>query len=281
MNIAKDVNETIQIRAEAIDTLLEYGNNRDKIFANEQLSTLGDTYIENLKEGGIYNNSQNVHNETISSSIRGMLRYLIKEDIKLRKEMKDNDEKEVQIEDIHQFILSHSLDEQQNHQYIETLHRLMTDPSRYEGKNLCEIILMVWRRITKMEKEREELFSRFIQELDEMKDTCSFGHLSRVLNVLSGYIQSEDYQLRINPKDSLRSCIFARLNAELRKMGGAQQEEIIEALSSSKEEDKQIVEEFISYYFDKEELQKEFKDSLSEEEFNTIYDKTISEYIGK
>lgn len=140
---------------------------------------------------------------------------------------------------------------------------------------------MVWKKINSFEESiKLELYKRFIQELEDMIDTCSSGHLSRLLNILSGYIEDKDYQLKINPIDSLRSSIFARLNSELRKLGINQQEEILLALSSSNKEDKFILEEYISYYSPKDELKEEYKEIMKEEEFEEVYNRTINEYMG-
>ena len=274
-NISSDTNETIQFRCEAIDTLLEYGSLRDREFAKLELEKLGNNYYNNMIQT-IYTNTQNVHDESINTSIRNMLRSLIKNDLKYKSE------KEYQIEDIHNFIIDYCNKNESNYSiYLDTLKRLMTDPSKYEGKNLCNIILMVWKKINSFEESiKLELYKRFIQELHDMIDTCSSGHLSRILNILSGYIEDKDYQLKINPIDSLRSSIFARLNSELRKLGINQQEEILLALSSSNKEDKLVLEEYISYYSPKDELQEEYKELMKEDEFEEVYNKTINEYMG-
>jgi len=274
-NISSDINETIQFRCEAIDTLLEYGNLKDREFGKSELEKLGNNYYDNMIKT-IYTNTQNVHDETINISIRNMLRTLIKDDLKYKLE------KEYQMEDIHNFIIDYCNKNELNYSiYLDTLKRLMTDPSKYEGKNLCNIILMVWKKINSFEDYiKLELYKRFIQELHDMIDTCSSGHLSRILNILSGYIEDKDYQLKINPIDSLRSSIFARLNSELRKLGINQQEEILLALSSSNKEDKLILEEYISYYSPKDELQEEYKELMKEDEFEEVYNKTINEYMG-
>jgi len=274
-NISSDINETIQFRCEAIDTLLEYGSLKDREFAKLELEKLGNNYYDNMIQT-IYTNTQNVHDETINTSIRNMLRSLIKDDLKYKLE------KEYQIEDIHNFIIDYCNKNESNYSiYLDTLKRLMTDPSKYEGKNLCNIILMVWKKINSFEESiKLELYKRFIQELEDMIDTCSSGHLSRLLNILSGYIEDKDYQLKINPIDSLRSSIFARLNSELRKLGINQQEEILLALSSSNKEDKFILEEYISYYSPKDELKEEYKEIMKEEEFEEVYNRTINEYMG-
>jgi hypothetical protein len=274
-DISADQNETIQSRAESIDTLLEYGNLSDRDYANKQLETLGDNYVENLKMN-IYTNTQNIHNETIQLSIRNMLRNLIKENYKIKHE------KEYHIEDIHNWILKYStMLNKDSEKYIKILNRLLTDPSKYEGYTLSDILLLVWKRIYTFNIDTiETLQKRFFEELDDMDETCSSGHLSRILNILSGFIKDEEYQLKINPKDSLKSAIFARLNSQLRKLGIKEQEEILEALASNKKEDKFILEEYITYYSPKEELEEEYKGLLKEEEFNSIYELTIKEYMG-
>jgi len=53
----------------------------------------------------------------------------------------------------------------------------------------------------------EELFKRFVEELYEMADTCSSGHLVRLANIFSGF----DNTTVIDVQDELKACIFTRL----------------------------------------------------------------------
>lgn len=282
--LSNEDNEVLEMRYEAIDTLLEYGEANDKIYARDILEKIGADY-ESSEYRNIYEYNQNVHNSTISNSVRKILRNLIKDDFKIKNKYP------VQLEDIHKYIIDSCKTEEDKIKaatYITILNRILLDPSKFEGKNLLDILIIVWRRIQTFECDIKcELYKRFFEELDDMKETCSSGHLSRIINVLSGYISEEEYELRVDPKDSLKSSIFARLNAELRKLPIAQQEEVILAMSNNDKTDefsKMAVEEFITYYNPYDELKIEYvtgyKPLLEIGIFEEIYANTIKEYIG-
>jgi hypothetical protein len=247
-SVINDVNEQYGTKMECIDTLLEYGDKNDQEYCMPLLDE-----------------TQEVHQEHITTSVRKMLRNLIKDRRKLKvvREM----------EDIHKYLLDKNRSD-----LMEVLTRVLMDPSKYDGYTLSDILLMVWNTMFSMEQHTGEMLKRFIQELEEMKGVCSTGLLSRILNILSGFVNDEDYNFKINIMDVIRSDIFQRYNNELRRMPPIQQEEILNSLCS---DDKQVAEEFLTYYDIKDELYYEYKDRISNEDFERIYEKTKEEYIGK
>lgn len=278
IDLSNDSMELIDLRYEAIDTLLEYGSQEDKLFAKEILDNISVNY--DGEDIHVFNDKQNVHNNTISYSVRSILRNLIKDDLKINKKYP------VQLEDIHKYIIDKN--NANNNKYIMTLNRILLDPSKYEGKSLLDILIIVWRKIQTFEDNiKEDLYKRFFEELDDMEESCSSGHLSRLINILSGYISEEEYELRIDPRDALRAAIFGRLNAELRKLPMIQQEAVILAMSNNDKTDllsKMAVEEFITYFTPYEELKLEYTEGnqqlLDITTFEDIYKSTIDEYIG-
>jgi hypothetical protein len=282
-NISSDNSELIEYRYEAIDTLLEYGEENlernDKQFARDMLDTISDSSERDTnKSNNIYTDSQNVHDSTISYSIKCILRNLLKDDLKLRNKL------EIHLEDIHEYIIDRNKDSK----YISILNRILLDPSKFEGKTLSDILIIVWRRIQLFEQDtKTELYKRFFEELDEMESTCTSGHLSRIVNILTGFIQTEDYELHSDPRDTLRSDIFASLNRDLRSLPIAQQEAVILAMSENDKSDplaKMAVEEFITYFTPYDKLKDSYiggiRPLMDLTTFEDIYNSTIKEYIG-
>lgn len=60
------------------------------------------------------------------------------------------------------------------------------------------------------EEQREQLYQRLNEELDEMRGKCSTGHLSRLVNVLQGF--SDKYTIQIHPKHEIKSFVYYHLN---------------------------------------------------------------------
>jgi arsenate reductase-like glutaredoxin family protein len=57
-----------------------------------------------------------------------------------------------------------------------------------------------------------------------------------------------------------------------------QQEEILNSLCS---DDKQVAEEFLNYYDIKDEMLEVYKNRISKEELESVYEKTKDEYLGR
>ena len=70
----------------------------------------------------------------------------------------------------------------------------------------------------------EELLKRFTEELYEMADTCSTGHLVRLANIFSGY----DVNMHMDVEDELKSCIFHRLTIIINSKSEEEQDKIYE-----------------------------------------------------
>lgn len=107
-------------------------------------------------------------------------------------------------------------DRKQKFNALKALHRINIDTATFtEHKaTLQEIFLHVWLRINDYEGEKlNVLKKRFFEELCDMSDTCSSGHSSRFINVLSTY----DSSLSLKWEDQILSNIKGRLNAAIRK----------------------------------------------------------------
>jgi hypothetical protein len=85
--------------------------------------------------------------------------------------------------------------------------------------------------------------------------------------------------LTIDPRDELRSAIFARLNTAISGLPHYLKEDVTNSLWG---DDKSTFEEFLSLYGDtiREELITEYKEILEEAEVNKIYEKTIKDFQG-
>jgi hypothetical protein len=62
---------------------------------------------------------------------------------------------------------------------------------------------------------RDELFRRLNEELDEMRNKCSTGHMSRLVNVIQGF--SERYTLSIHPEQEIKTFIYQYLTRRLQE----------------------------------------------------------------
>ena len=294
LEIADDKKETVYARAECADILYTYGEGNEIYYGKKIITELG--IDENQERKTVYTNMQNVHNEKITESVIKIIRTLKREfhsilgKLFTEKYTIDNVRN-----DLNEIIskkfstIQPSLNSDTNLSEMEKkrenvnkfLFRIMTDPSRYEQMSIAEIMLLVYYKIKKLDEEKINVcIQRLLEESEESLETCSSGYLTRIINVLSGFVEGEDMQLRLDPKDELRSAIFARIHQRIRSLPDVLRNDVLEGLTSDKEEDKQYFDQFMDYYSPEEELWNEYKDIMIESEFKEVFIKSVNEYKG-
>lgn len=273
LSIANDVNVEINYRAECADILDRAGYGDYKNIGRKIIEELGDLYNEN-KLRTIYTNLQNVHDTTVTKKVIDTLRQLIQTVTTTRNSG-----------EIYEYIVNMMDSEvgdigitynEMKPKVIESFQRIIIDTSRYEGLPMCDIMMLVWEKIC-TSKDKDELVHRLIDELHEMHQTCSTGHLSRLINILSGFY--DDIQpIRISFKDQLRSNVFARYTAAIKSLGYHEQEAIVQEMTTSS---KPTIEEVKYSYSPKEELEDEFvPEYITKEDFNEIYERAEKDFFG-
>jgi hypothetical protein len=154
---------------------------------------------------------------------------------------------------------------------MSSLERIMIDTAKYEMLNMSDILVLVWEYICQSEH-KDELEKRLLQELEDMDQTCSTGHLSRILNILSGYFSENVVQITL--KDQLRSNIFARYTKLIKMLPEYTQEKINNELASSETIEKDTIKIFLLDFNIEEVLYKEFvnESNMDVSEFYETYE---------
>jgi hypothetical protein len=219
-------------------------------------------------------NEQNVHNEKLNESVQKIIRSLRKEFYNIKQIQTEEYTLETIQNAINNIISPNDNDTREKVKSF--FFRIMTDPSKYERLNLADILLLVYHKIQTFDNDTKQIcIQRLLEESVESINTCSTGYLSRIINVLSGFVEGEEFSMRIDPKDELRSAVFARVHAKIRSLPDQLRNDILESVSG---DDKSMFDEFIEYYSPEEELWNEYKEIMKEEDFKTIYNKCIEEY---
>jgi len=273
LDVADDKNESIYARSECADILLTLGEGNEIIFAEQVIEELGDLYNEN-KNKTIYTNAQNAHNETINENTRNIVRALYKEYLKTKSY---NDLVKTSYEDIHKELSEIDKSPETHDKLHNFFYRVMTDPFRFERLSLSDIVLLVYYKICSF-KDKTELMKRFLEEILDCDNTCTTGYFTRIVNALNGFINNKDLCFNINPKDELRSVIFARINRNIRSLPEKTRESVLEAVE---EGNFGVFEEFMDYYSPEDEIRKEYTGLIEEEEFKLLFDKCVREFMGK
>lgn len=191
----------------------------------------------------------------------------------LEKLLKLKNTTEINTGDIYNKLLEQKVDDK----VLKSFNRLLIDTAKYLGYTISEIVVVVWKNIQGTEL-KEELLKRFIEELKEMDETCTTGHLSRIINVLSGFEIIKEH-VKISFNEQIKNNVFARLNFALKSLSNENQEEILNQMIST---EKDILLEFVKDYSVYDELYEEFvtEGHVSKELFKDIYKKSVDLYCG-
>lgn len=237
--IAKDEKLSENLRADAVDILLSLGTEIYKANAVKILRDLGNVRGEIRT---IYNFSQNVHNEQITQDLVESLGKIAQ----LKTMMIDNNEITYNyvrkcMEKREKELMGEKRDEgdegkhddkmfdesNDEHQKIfASLKRIDIDNARYSNMLLTTIMVKVWSHIHDFDEEtQEELIKRLREELMDMAYTCSSGHVSRLVNVFSGFDQ--EYAMRISWEDQIVANMQGRLQKLIMNIEDEKEQELV------------------------------------------------------
>lgn len=199
ISYGKNKNISLELRSNAIDLILRYGN---KELGNELLK---DISYDNKKINNIYTNKQNVHNINMEKSIS---KYLIETLNNIKINEKDID-------------IIFNLDKSQS--FINSMNRILIDNSIYTGnQTLKTILLKIWKIIETSEN-KDLLKNRLIEELKECDGVCGTGYLSRIVNIMSAY----GFTMNIGFEEQIKSNVFGRLNKMIHDIKDEKYKELI------------------------------------------------------
>jgi hypothetical protein len=195
LNICNNNELDYNLRADSADLLVRYGTTNIKNIARDIIILLGK---DNYKFKTIYNNKQNVHNIQIDNSIKIYLDTLNNINIQ-----------NLNIDDINNYLLTLKNYTQPEINAINgSILRIKIDNCKYNNLSLLNIFYKIYSKVINYnEPQKSTLLFRINEELIDMFNTCSSGHVSRLVNVLSGF---ED-TIKISFYDQIKSNLFARL----------------------------------------------------------------------
>jgi len=200
-NIANTNNNENTI-ADISDFLLSIDSYKDK--AIELFNKI--QYSKNTTKT-LYNNKQNLHYIDIDTSIKPFFDKLASINF-IQPTLLDNSEES--ITNTISYIKIQTADYITNEELVDrSITRISLDNTLYTDKHLSmiQIFFRVFLYIQTYYSLNKELLKRFTEELEDMADTCSSGHLVRFANIFSGF----ELNMRINVEEEFKSCIFTRL----------------------------------------------------------------------
>ncbi len=238
----------------------------------------------------VYEDNQNVHNtainESVKESIIKLYTYVISQGgFVYDKGDQENHKKRVSImNDISMRItsLSKKMTVINKKKVLGSFDRIMTDAGKFKltesiELTLFDVLLLVWFEI-KASKDKEELERCLIEELLNMNGVCTTGHLSRIVNILSGF--SEHISIRISYKDQIKNYLFNFYNQQMKNC--KDKELLIDEIIEDGEDNKKNLLKFIKDNSVKESLEIEFVKSglVSQDDFEKFYTSSVKSYCG-
>lgn len=241
LNMANNISNEYNRRADCLDLLLKLGSNDIKEKAKQLMIQLS---YDGTNVKTIYTNAQNVHSDEIDKSSIEILESLALlnsgkvsfDDIKmaistmLTEKHKEKyvvskikpkctycNSKKITNKKTKHFC---SVECETNHtEYVliqSSFQRILLDRSLYSKYNLTlpTILIKIWVYIQGHDS-KNEMLQRLIQELQEMAGTCSSGYITRLANTISGF---GEFSLKISWEDQIVSNFNGRMNMRIRKM---------------------------------------------------------------
>uniref|UniRef100_A0A6C0JSX0 Uncharacterized protein n=1 Tax=viral metagenome TaxID=1070528 RepID=A0A6C0JSX0_9ZZZZ len=289
LQVAKDKLLDDRTRADAADVLLNHNIEPFCSQAHEIIQEIGEAGQSEL-EKTVYSNKENVHklNDTFSKYIMSNHKKYIAKMPKL----------DVVVERIEELANEpdeegNTLSEESLFKIRQSIDRIMMEPTLHTDRKIstCDIFRLVFTIISayssggssssKDETIGKTLYKRFLEELEDMANTCSSGHAKRLVNVMVGFTDELDGCFDI--MDQFVANIKGRIMATIRNMEDLEKKELILSSMTEKGEDKQpFVDHVLSVASD---IEKELCDEfvmggwLSEVKFNAVFKNTIAKIV--
>lgn len=270
LEYCNDANLDENVRADAADVIMRYGNDEYREKATRVILYLGTAG----RNRTIFENRQNVHAHSIETSANDMIEYLC-EKVECKIDY-DHVRKEV-LND------SENLCKDDKDKIEMSLTRILIDRATYGKFNMSlqSIICKVWNYI-KGHQFESELRKRLQEELIDSASMCSTGYAFRLVNVLSGYT---DLSICISYEDQIVSNLTGRLNARIRKIQDIdyQGEVLVEMSLPAEYNDSRR--NFLKFFREniseiRQEMYEEFKDYMSDTDYDLYFRKALMHYEG-
>ena len=270
--VAADPDIDEDIRADACDILLAYGTPEYVENARIILFVLGGG--ERVRHN-VFKNAQNVHTHAIESSVEKLIEFILTYVPRHGGTTYTFEKAKEEIEER----IAHRITAEQDI-LNAAIVRIVIDRAMY-GRlhvNLAQIVTRMWTYIQDSDY-RTELEQRLLEELIDSHNKCSSGYVSRIVNTLSGF---GEMSVQIGFEDQIVAVLETRLNKKVQTEDNMDQI-LEEMMLPVRFYDKRGA--FLGFFRKhisaiREEMQAEFTNDVTTEEFDLFFRKAISHYEG-
>lgn len=257
------------------DFLISWGD--DEARAKGQ-SIIDSIKFANVPKGlqNVYTNRENVHSDNVTGAV---------DDYILNRMIPNTD-------NVPPFIIDNTLDEISKFIYkikpdeaiykaIDSFERVQNDMAKYTEHSVkaVDVMCYVWNYIRRIgdKEQRKYKLSMFMQEMVEMSGTCSSGHISRLVNVVSDTIS-------VTFDQQIVSNVQGRIKARMRELDDETQGDLVVAMMDDAEPDeKKKLADWVATFREElyDELHEEFVGGgfVTEDAYKTAFENGLIGWI--
>lgn len=266
-----------EYRMDVADILLNMDSISEEL--RDQAIRMIDEYGTRKNRFSFYHNQENVH-YVDTTSIQHTLEYL-NQKFPFANTHHRLDRVIHEIKDLADY---KSLSEDDQKKVNVALIRIQNDRSSYGSHNntLHDVLCMVYACI-QSHRHVLELRKRLMEELLDMSGKCATGYVIRLVNVLSGF--DDNFKVQMTPEESMKSALFHRLNQRIFEM---EDEDLKNDVLYELTLPSSLVHmrtNFLRFFretfpFLKEDLYQEFKDQMTDTDFDLYLKRIVINYEG-
>lgn len=271
----KDTSVDYNVRADACDILMQFGSDSYRSTATQLLIELSLAGQREIKT--IYQNAQNVHSKSVEDSVNkilGELNSIVESKVTF----------ELCRDEFCEFINEQKYSEEILSILNSCMLRIEVDKSIYGTVNLSlrSIFCKVWTYI-KSHASRDEIRKTLVKEfLDCANGVCSSGFAFRMVNSLSGFT---DFSVTISFEEQIVARLGAILNTKIMNLEDEDYKGDVLTEMSIPSEKYSERPNFLKFFREnisliREDLYQDFKDDMSDEDFDIYIKKAIMVYQG-
>jgi hypothetical protein len=171
---------------------------------------------------------------------------------------------------------------------LETSKKILNSGFAYDTVTLPDLYIAVWLWIQKyvhssqnsseqnssQNSKRNDIYTRFLQELYDMKSVCSTGMVVRLVNILQGYTTDPLLQIKISSTDRAYACLRLIFDTILKEAPENIQEKLISEKTVIRDTIKPYIQNHQNYLNNWQKWLIEYE--ISQDDLNSILDS----YLG-
>jgi hypothetical protein len=279
-NLTKNRELTQNAIADIADFFLGVNNDEYKLIGKQLLESVS---FDGKSIKTFYNNAQNIHHIDVDKSINPFIEKLIDMNFETKvPNMEDEDAYSKFLQTFITNIENHATDfcfsDENKTRIKHAITRFILDNTLYSSFNISLLQLLIKAYLyIQVHPFKDELLKRMCEELSEMSDTCTTGHIYRLVNIFSSY----DVEMTMPVEEEIKSCVFARLQKAISLKSDEEQDAIYEVIGSSddiKKKEKKKIETLKEIKGEEEYIDEDLlmnKQEDPEIEFNRLMGKDI------